>query len=287
MFNNTIPQSSVVDPAPSVSPRRYLFASDFDKTLSFNDSGAELAQLLGIDDFEERVAQLANRHLVQQGGELAYLLLHDPAFAATRQEHLWEAGKRVRIKKNIALLQALLAQGFGPQTFAFYVISAAPQEIVESALHGIVPKEQIIGSRMRFSAKDGRIVGIERVPAGFGKVRVLTALQQQLGIGDGRVIYAGDGQSDVHVMLHINQREGYTLAVSSQEDVTSIATRTVLSDDATGVLVPLLEDICGLSTASIRSLFERHQLMIWGWTKTRTDVVRLGQPHAAALDVRV
>jgi hypothetical protein len=30
----------------------------------------------------ERIRGLADIHLVQQGGELAYLLLHDPEFAA-------------------------------------------------------------------------------------------------------------------------------------------------------------------------------------------------------------
>lgn len=60
--------------------RRYLVASDFDQTLSFNDSGATLAQLLGVPGFDERVAGLAHTNLVHQGGELAYLIRHDPEF---------------------------------------------------------------------------------------------------------------------------------------------------------------------------------------------------------------
>ncbi len=37
-------------------------------------------------------------NLVQQGGELAYLLLHDPEFRSrVRREHLYETGKRVRL----------------------------------------------------------------------------------------------------------------------------------------------------------------------------------------------
>ncbi len=262
--------------------RRFLFASDFDQTLSFNDSGAELAQLLGVPDFHARVAALAALNLVQQGGELAYLLLHDPVFAAVRKEHLVEAGQRVRVKDHVSLLGALLRQGFGGNTFAFYVISAAPQEVVESALAGIVPKEQIVGTRFRYDAKSGRIIGIERVPAGFGKVAALTVLQRHLHIGDERVIYAGDGQSDIHVMLHVGQRKGYTIAVSGAEQVTRIASRTVLSDDATGVLVPVLEDICGYQPGDIRALFESHDLMIWGWAKMRTDVLTVGRPQPLA-----
>jgi hypothetical protein len=53
--------------------KHYLLASDFDQTLSFNDSGLVLSELLGISGFEERVAGLARSNLVQQGGELAYL----------------------------------------------------------------------------------------------------------------------------------------------------------------------------------------------------------------------
>lgn len=43
-------------------------------TLSSNDSGIVLSELMGIHGFSERIAGLAAAHLVQQGGELAYLL---------------------------------------------------------------------------------------------------------------------------------------------------------------------------------------------------------------------
>ncbi|HTV02354.1 MAG TPA: hypothetical protein VMF13_17535, partial [Luteitalea sp.] len=64
----------------------YLVASDFDQTLSFNDSGVVLSQLLGASGFEDKVAGLARSNLVHQGGELAYLLRHDPEFRAVRRE---------------------------------------------------------------------------------------------------------------------------------------------------------------------------------------------------------
>jgi hypothetical protein len=62
--------------------KRYLFASDFDQTLSYNDSGYVLSELLGIptEEFERKAQGMAKLNLVQQGGELAYLLLHDPEF---------------------------------------------------------------------------------------------------------------------------------------------------------------------------------------------------------------
>ena len=41
----------------------YLLASDFDQTLSFNDSGYVLCDLLGIHGFEQKVAGLAKSDL--------------------------------------------------------------------------------------------------------------------------------------------------------------------------------------------------------------------------------
>src|SRR5204862_3833382 len=83
---------------------QYLFASDFDQTLSFNDSGAVLSEVIGVAGFEDRVAGLARSNLVQQGAELAYLLRHDPAFRGVRQEHLIETGRRLRLKADIPRL---------------------------------------------------------------------------------------------------------------------------------------------------------------------------------------
>src|ERR1700736_1875000 len=99
----------------------YLVASDFDKTLSFNDSGIVLSEILGVADFEEKVAGLARSNLVQQGAELAYLLRHDPAFRTVRREHLVAAGKEVRLKHNVALLARVLEELPGHH-FSFFVI---------------------------------------------------------------------------------------------------------------------------------------------------------------------
>ena len=46
---------------PTKKTTRYLVASDFDQTLSFNDSGRVLADIVGIRDFEEKVHGLASR----------------------------------------------------------------------------------------------------------------------------------------------------------------------------------------------------------------------------------
>src|SRR5271168_3009069 len=125
----------------SSASKRFLLASDFDQTLSFKDSGLVLSELLGISGFEQRVAGLARSNLVQQGGELAYLIRHDPEFRGVRREHLEEAGRRVRLRSNIPALVKLLERGFEGHTFSFFVISAAPREVIQSALRGIVPPD--------------------------------------------------------------------------------------------------------------------------------------------------
>src|SRR5216683_3755339 len=134
------------------SDRPYLLASDFDQTLSFNDSGIVLSELLGRTGFKEKVAGMARMHLVQQGGELAYLLLHDPEFRCVRKEHLIETGKRIRLKANIELLTRVLAEEIEGCHFSFYVISAAPEEVIQSALEGIVPTERIFGTRFNYNS---------------------------------------------------------------------------------------------------------------------------------------
>jgi len=221
--------------------KHYLLASDFDQTLSFNDSGIVLNELLGTSGFEEKVAGLSRIHLAQQGAELAYLLLHDPEYRCVRKEHLIEAGKHIRLKENIRLLSQVLDSLDGYH-FSFYVISAAPEEVIQSALEGIVPPDHIFGTRFQY-APSGEIQSIIRVAAGYGKVAVLEDLRTKLQVGHDRVVYVGDGSSDVHVMLHVNRLDGLTIAVSENKYITPIARRTILSEDALSVLVPMLEEI--------------------------------------------
>jgi HAD superfamily phosphoserine phosphatase-like hydrolase len=252
----------------------YLLFSDFDQTLSFHDSGSVLSELLGISDFRERVAGLADIHLVQQGGELAYLLLHDPEFRRVRREDLIEVGRRVQLKANIALLAELLKDLDGHR-FSFYVVSAAPEEVIQSALEGIVDPDHVYGTRFRYDAASGEIESIIRLPAGYGKVAVVDELRANAAIGQHRVIYVGDGSSDVHVMLHVNRLDGVTIAVSENRYITPIATRTVLSDDALSILVPILEDVLRWDSQRIRSFFEAHGFALHQWDKIRTDNITL------------
>jgi len=259
-----------------IVPKHYLLASDFDHTLSCNDSGVILSELLGKCAFEEKVAGMARIHLVQQGGELAYLLLHDPEFRCVRKEHLIETGKRIRLKPNIQPLTEFLARKIEGHTFSFCVISAAPEEVIQSALEGIVPPSHIYGTRFKYDPASGEIQSIARVPAGYGKVAVLDELQAQLQISADRIVYVGDGSSDVHVMLHVNRRDGFTIAVSESKYIGPIAKRSILSEDTLSILVPILEDIVGWKDpARIRVLFESQGLQIQEWDKVQTDFLTI------------
>ncbi len=87
------------------------------------------------------------------------------------------------------------------------------------------------------------------------------------------MIYIGDGSSDVHVMLHVNNGDGFTIAVSENKQLARIAKSTVLSDNAFSVLVPVLDQLFGWRPPQIRSLFETHGLTLRDWEKARTDRV--------------
>lgn len=254
--------------------RPYLLASDFDQTLSFNDSGQVLCDILGIKDFSQRVQQLSALHMVQQGGELAYLLLHDPDFSKLRVEHLRAVGREIRLKANIDRLYKILNQGIGEHQFEFYVISAAPEEIIQSALEGIVPPENIYATRFEYHPETGAIMGVHRVAAGFGKVAALNEIKAKRRISQDHVIYVGDGSSDIHVMLDVNHHRGLTIAVSESRNIAQIARRTVLSDDTLSILIPILEELFRCTPAEIIEFLDSHDLAIQDWNRGRTDWIK-------------
>lgn len=264
----------------AVVPKHFLLASDFDQTLSFNDSGYVLSELLGLSGYEEKVAGLARSNLVQQGGELAYLIRHDPAFRGVRHEHLVEVGRRVRLKSAVPALVELLNQGFDDHRFSFFVISAAPREVVESALAGTVPHDRIFATELDYDLDTGEVQSVRRVRAGYGKVAVIDELEHRLGVPSDRVIYVGDGSSDVHVMLHVNNRDGFTIAVSENKQLARIARRTVLSDSAFSIMLPVLDQLLGWQPRDIRTLFEANGLLLDAWEKERTDRVTLSDTSA-------
>lgn len=267
-----------------MASKQYLLVSDFDQTLSFNDSGIVLSELLGIPGFTDRVGGLSHLNLVQEGAELAYLIRHDPEFRRVRRSDLVEVGRRVRLKRNIAALVQLLARGIDGVTFQFFVVSAAPQEVVTSALEGLVPPSNIVGTRFSYDAA-GEVDSIIRVAAGHGKVAEVEAIRARVGLPGERVVYVGDGTSDIRAMLHVNRINGLTIAVSPTRQITQIAKRTVLSDDALSVAIPILEELAGLEGEEIRGIFDRLGFVIQDWDKVRTDWLTIRAADGEALAV--
>ena len=96
------------------------------------------------------------------------------------------------------------------------------------------------------------------------------------------VVYVGDGSSDLHVMLHVNMRDGFTIAVSEARHVSQVAKRTVLASNALSVLVPILEDIVRWPRLEIRDFFERYGFLIQEWESVRTDWLTLRPSNEAA-----
>ncbi|MFZ3266607.1 MAG: HAD-IB family phosphatase [Terriglobales bacterium] len=261
----------------SKNRKYYLFASDFDQTLTFNDTGYVLSELVGIsvEEFERKIKGMAKLNLVQQGAELSYLLLHDPEFRSrVRRADLVEVGKRIRLKENIEQIYEILDHRIDGFHFDFYVLSAAPVEVIQSALEGIVPQDHIFGTEFKYDV-NGEIECLVRATAGYGKVARLEQLSEELGVPLDHVVYVGDGSSDIHVMLHVNRHDGFTIAVSESKHVAQIAKRTVLGDNALATLVPILEEIAGWTRPRIRQLFESYGFLIHGWESIQTDWVTL------------
>jgi hypothetical protein len=76
-------------------------------------------------------------------------------------------------------------------------------------------------------------------------------------------------------MLHVNRLEGLTIAVSENTHLTPIARRTVLSDDALSILIPIFEEIFRWDTNQIRSFYEEHGFVLQNWEKIQTDRVSI------------
>src|SRR5207302_7254078 len=135
-----------------------------------------------------KVAGLSRLNLVQQGAELAYLIRHDPEFRRVRRSHLVEAGRHVRLKQNIGPMIELLARGIDGYCFDFYILSAAPEEVVHSALDGLVDPSHVIATRFGYDDA-GEVNSIVHVTAGYGKVAALDRLRSSRTLPGERVVY--------------------------------------------------------------------------------------------------
>jgi len=78
-------------------------------------------------------------------------------------------------------------------------------------------------------------------------------------------------------MLHVNRLNGLTIAVSENKYLAQIAKRTVLSDDALSVLVPILEEIVGMDAGGISRAVQSRGLVLRSGTRCRRIFRRSGR----------
>jgi hypothetical protein len=81
-------------------------------------------------------------------------------------------------------------------------------------------------------------------------------------------------------MLHVNNHDGFTIAVSENKQLARIAQRVVLSDNAFSIMVPILDQLLQWRTGEIRELFESYGLTLDEWEKDRTDRLKIGKMRA-------
>jgi len=256
---------------------KYLFVTDFDRTLSLEDSGYILADKIGItpEAFEKKIQLVSKKNLVQLGGELAYLITSDQDFQGKiTRKLLEEVGKETKLKKNVKKLVKILREGIDDKSFAVFVATAAPKEIVSSALSGIVPADRIYGTNLAFD-NNGVVIGLERTGAGDAKVKILDHLKIKEKVPRDRIIYVGDGISDIRVMLHVQVYQGYPIAVSASSYLGHIARRTVISDNALAVLIPVLKDLMSYTDEKIREFFAGLNVPISEWKRAKIEWVDL------------
>jgi len=125
----------------------------------------------------------------------------------------------------------------------FFVISAAPREIVISALAGNNTSRTYLRqpswNLTPFGGSSCDQARARRLRQGCGN----RGARASIGRHADRVIYVGDGSSDVHVMLHVNNHDGFTIAVSENKQLARIARSTVLSENAFSIMVPILDQL--------------------------------------------
>ena len=229
-------------------PKEYLLASDFDQTLSFNDSGDRARRAARTPTASRRRSTgLARIHLVQQGGELAYLLLHDPEYRQVRREHLVEVGRRIRLKSNIGRLVEVLERASTAIASRSTWSRPLPRRWSQSALAGIVPAGADPRARASTTTPTpARSAGSSAAHAGYGKV---ATFWRAPGAAPGERRPGGLRRRRQLRRARDAARQPAATATRSPSRRTRTSRRSrggsSCRDDALSVLVPVLEDIVG------------------------------------------
>src|ERR1700752_883361 len=78
-------------------------------------------------------------------------------------------------------------------------------------------------------------------------------------------------------MMHVNQYDGLPIDVSEVKFITRVARRTVLSDNAMSVLVPVMEEVLRWDSVAIRRFFATRGLTLREWDKMSTDMLTIDE----------
>jgi PAS domain-containing protein len=83
----------------------------------------------------------------------------------------------------------------------------------------------------------------------------------------------------------MNYCGGLTIAAPEAKYIPQIAKRTIVSDEALSVLVPIMEEIVRYEPSQVRALFEEHVFLIQEWDKVRADwlTIRESAPSGQAI----
>jgi hypothetical protein len=81
----------------------------------------------------------------------------------------------------------------------------------------------------------------------------------------------------VHVMLHVNNHDGFTISVSENKQLARIAKSTVISDNAFSIMVPILDQVLHWRRSDIRELFSSYGQTLNEWERDRTDRVKISE----------
>jgi len=113
---------------------------------------------------------MAQLNLVQQCGALLPSSARPRSVRACAANISSKSAKRIRLKENMICCNLDAGSGIEGYHFDFYVLSAAPVEVIHSALEGMVPMSHILGTEFKYTAS-GEIDSITRATAGYGQGR--------------------------------------------------------------------------------------------------------------------
>jgi len=111
-----------------------------------------------------------------------------------RREHLIATGKQVRLKEDIKCFVTSLEAGADEYHFSFYVISAAPRTVVESALEASFLPTTSTARSARMTRPPAKSVQSRRSPR-LREGRDPRGAREPAADQPGPDVYVGDGSS--------------------------------------------------------------------------------------------